>query len=903
VSRTLDAAAGRWPELLQALGGLTDADLCDREGPCPSCAVLTGDAGNTRFKWDDDSGNGGWFCSHCGGKDRRGGGGTGVDLLMRVTGWDLKQALGRVEQHLGLPGAAADAPTRRPRKPKRPHRIPDAPPAGTAPPALGSAVAQFPYGPDRQSPWYWIQRVPLTPKPDAPAGAKPPKLFIHRTWLDGAWHYPRKSDPFSSEWPSPRPVFNLPDLNDQPDAPVLISEGEGKSIAAASLFPERVSIAWTGGTAGIGHTDWAPLAGRDCLLWPDADDAGRACMAKLAQQLIAIGCTVRIVNPPNTVPAGWDLADAAAEGWAPQRAAKAVERYAKTVEAPPAPPAPPPDRPLPEVADIPRNAPFICLGFDGDNYYYQPNATGQITRISRGNHTETHLLTLCSDLGYWEALYQGSKAPINWTAAKAALFAAQHRAGIFNPECIRGRGAWWDDGRAILHLGDRLIVDGQSHSVMKPPPSRFKYQRLVSINLPTDLPPLTDHEGVEILDIASRFHWEVPASGLLIAGWAALAPICGSLSWRPHLWLTAAAGSGKSALLGRFLGTLLQEIALWPEGTTTEASIRQELRQDARAVIMDEAESNEQADRKRIQDILALARVASSTGRGFIGRGGSDGTAQRFTARAMFLLCSINTAIKQGADASRFAALTLRNPSFLPKDQRTAHWRDLDRDLEAIVTPELGHRMILRSVELIPVIRDSVAVFRRAAADRFDSQRTGDQYGTLLAGAWSLMSSQVAAEDDAYRVIDSNDWQQYREDAEQPDEDRCLQQILQHQLRVEIERLDVGTGGGRLFTRNTTITRTVWELVEAANGAQEGDEVNRETAEVHLGRIGIRVDSGRLLVSNSALGIRRILGDTPWAHNWAMVLSRLPGAEKAGKVRFKGMSTTTRAASLPMPSA
>jgi hypothetical protein len=32
-----------------------------------------------------------------------------------------------------------------------------------------------------------------------------------------------------------------------------------------------------------------------------------------------------------------------------------------------------------------------------------------------------------------------------------------------------------------------------------------------------------------------------------------------------------------------------------------------------------------------------------------------------------------------------------------------------------------------------------------------------------------------------------------------------------------------------------------------------------------------------------------------------MVLGRLPGAQKAGKVRFKGMGDTTRAASLPMP--
>jgi putative DNA primase/helicase len=422
---------------------------------------------------------------------------------------------------------------------------------------------------------------------------------------------------------------------------------------------------------------------------------------------------------------------------------------------------------------------------------------------------------------------------------------------------------------------------------MKPPPSRFNYQRLAAIDLPAELEPLTDQQGLEIIDIASRFLWEVPASGLLIAGWAALAPICGSLAWRPHIWLTASAGSGKSALLNRFLGTLLDGLALWPEGSTSEASIRQELRADALPVIMDEAESNEQADRNRIQSILALARVASSSGRGFVGRGGADGAAQRFVIRSMFLLCSISTALKQGADASRFAQLTLRNPSFLPVEQRQAHWTDLDRDLTAVITTQLGHRMALRSVRLIPIIRDSVAVFRRAAANRFDSQRQGDQYGTLLAGAWSLMNARVATEQDAYELIDANDWSQYREAAEQSDEERCLARILQHQLRVEGDR-------------GAAYQRTVWELVELARGTATSMEIGSGSAEAHLGRIGIKVESGRLVVSNSAEALRRMLTDTPWAHSWPTVLNRLPGAQKAGVTRFRGLSGVSRSVSLPL---
>jgi putative DNA primase/helicase len=885
--RILDLASGHWPDILQSLGGITPDQLTNKHQPCPNCG------GTDRYRWDDDEGDGGWFCNQCGGKDQMGGGGNGMDLLMRVTGWDFKQALSRVEQHLGLPPEQKPATSR---KPRRPARIPDRPPADTPAPDLGRAVGQWCYRNADGHQLFWVQRIDNGDT----------KLFVQRTWLDNRWHFPSRRDPFTSEWPAPRPLYRLHDLAASNDMPVLIAEGEKAADAGATLLTSHVSIGWCGGTAGISHTDWSPLAGRTVILWPDNDDPGRKCMAKLGPRLQQLGCTVSVFVPPAGCPEKWDLADALAAGAGKDPAAvsrqvaKLLADNIRQLDPLPEPkPEPEPEPQAPSntvVDDVPNSAPFECLGFDGDNYYYQPGNTGQVIRITGPGHSTNNLLRLAS-LAYWETIYP-SKTGVNWNSAVSSLLARQANAGVYSPDRIRGRGAWSDAGRAILHLGDRLIVDGISHSVMKPPPSRFNYQRLASIEIPIDVPPLTDQQGAEILDIAGRFHWEVPASGILLAGWLALAPICGALSWRPHIWLTASAGSGKSAILDRFLGPLLESLALWPEGNTTEAFIRQELRADALPVIFDEAESNEQADRKRIQDILALARVASSSGRGVIGKGGADGAAQRFTIRSMFLMCSISTALKQGADRSRFAQLTLRNPNYLPKDERIAHWTALDRDLTNIITTDLGHQLLHRSVRSIEIIRNSVAAFRRAAADRFDSQREGDQYGTLLAGAWSLMNARVATEADAYALIDDNNWEPYKESNAEPDEQRCLQQILQHQMRVEADRVDVVAG--RVVNKTTTITRTVWELIEAVRGNTEASDLPPESAEAHLGRIGLRVQDERLLVANNALGLQRILADTPWAHSWPTVLSRLPGACKAGKVRFRGMNESSRAVSLPI---
>jgi hypothetical protein len=57
---------------------------------------------------------------------------------------------------------------------------------------------------------------------------------------------------------------------------------------------------------------------------------------------------------------------------------------------------------------------------------------------------------------------------------------------------------------------------------------------------------------------------------------------------------------------------------------------------------------------------------------------------------------------------------------------------------------------------------------------------------------------------------------------------------------------------------------------------------------------------GRLVIANTALGLQKLLANTAWSHSWPTVLSRLPGATKAGKVRFKGMADSSRAVSMPL---
>jgi putative DNA primase/helicase len=115
----------------------------------------------------------------------------------------------------------------------------------------------------------------------------------------------------------PRPLYGLPRLLERPDAPVSVFEGPKKAEAGKRLLPAYACLSWTGGAQAWHRHDWAPLAGRKILIWPDADEPGWTAAEKLAALLAdprGLACSVRIVDTHGQ-PEGWDIADAEADGW------------------------------------------------------------------------------------------------------------------------------------------------------------------------------------------------------------------------------------------------------------------------------------------------------------------------------------------------------------------------------------------------------------------------------------------------------------------------------------------------------------------------------------------------------------------------------------------------------------
>lgn len=76
-------------------------------------------------------------------------------------------------------------------------------------------------------------------------------------------------------FPTPRPLYNLHELYQRPNAPLLICEGEKTVNAGTLLFPDYVAITSPHGAKSLRQADWSHVRGRKVILSPDFDTPGQ----------------------------------------------------------------------------------------------------------------------------------------------------------------------------------------------------------------------------------------------------------------------------------------------------------------------------------------------------------------------------------------------------------------------------------------------------------------------------------------------------------------------------------------------------------------------------------------------------------------------------------------------------
>ena len=144
-----------------------------------------------------------------------------------------------------------------------------------------------------------------------------------------------------AHWSALRPLYNLNKIESNPNAQVVVCEGEKAADAASRIFPDSIATTSCGGAEATHLTNWVPLECRQVLIWPDNGRAGEKYACDVAVELKELGCDVLMVDVAALVaidggargsnfdPVGWDAADALSDWSDPDALGETAARLAE----------------------------------------------------------------------------------------------------------------------------------------------------------------------------------------------------------------------------------------------------------------------------------------------------------------------------------------------------------------------------------------------------------------------------------------------------------------------------------------------------------------------------------------------------------------------------------------------
>lgn len=547
---------------------------------------------------------------------------------------------------------------------------------------------------------------------------------------------------------------------------------------------------------------------------------------------------------------------------------------------------------------VPHFGYFSFLGYekteDSVLHCFYVKETQTVQKFSGAHLNRIASLIGLAPLDFWESMFtHGRSNKVRTEMALNWLVRSSQSRGFFSSDKLRGRGAWIDRTDVVFHAGDHLVVNNK-RVALGDHKSRYIYEAGAPLGYDISS-PLKTAESNQLVELCKAMNWSREINAYLLAGWCVIAPVCGAMKWRSHIWITGGAGSGKSWLLKEVVRFLLGGTVLAVQAETTEPGLRQLIKADALPVVFDEADAEDFQQQQSIKKVLGLMRAASADDGGYLVKGSSGGNEKKYRIRSCFAFASIGVTATQQSDRTRITLLSLVNlPDGPEKEEK---WFKLQRLHAELLTDEFALNLQARTISILPTILKNAVTFSKAAAAVLGKQRIGDQIGSLLAGAYSLSSRSLISYDDAIEWINKRDWDEERQLEETRDENRLLSHLMERLTRMDRQ---VGPG----------LERTIGELMSIAINHGPDEAVSPTDAEGRLNRLGFKIYTKKaekeggerrvyFAISNSSGHIKKFLWKTPWTNNWAKILARLDGAIHIDPTRF-AVGHTSRAVGVPM---
>lgn len=413
---------------------------------------------------------------------------------------------------------------------------------------------------------------------------------------------------------------------------------------------------------------------------------------------------------------------------------------------------------------------------------------------------------------------------------------------------VFGTGTWLSkqDGLVINTSKGVYLPDGTNLERMDSNLHRKEIYTNSGSYSPPDFLAVSDDDYAAVVQkiggALESWQYASELGGDLILGWMVMCVFLGAMQSRPHLWLVAPRGSGKTHL-GKYIKSCLGDYAWHTDQgkESTSAGIRQMLQMSSSPCILDEMEKDNTdmsiSGERAVANILSLLRSAYTAGSD-IKKGTADQMGKSFRIMTSFCCVSIADPSLDPADLTRIAKIHL-NP--------LVHKGGKLSKPPAMLSPEDASVFFWGTIQRWPQYQAIFSAVREnwlAVAGNGESREV-DTFGVLIAAALTAHGHEVGDVPQKLALAVPAVMEQIQEVRDASKEsDLILASLLT--LQLEVLRHDVDEKGGEHILRDKmTVGRALQEALKLDNSAEA----------VALGDVGIKITSKRDSGSNLYVAI------------------------------------------------
>lgn len=427
-------------------------------------------------------------------------------------------------------------------------------------------------------------------------------------------------------------------------------------------------------------------------------------------------------------------------------------------------------------------------------------------------------------------------------------------AGYWDESRVKKNGIWKIKNNVYFHDGDKLLKNNQPCELGPNdgflfPKNEFPYLKITDEEISLE-------EKKELIDLISRLSWKHDHCASVALGWIILAPLCGILSWRPHLWITGGFGSGKSTVKHLLLERLLKifSVSLLE---TTPAGVRQMLNEYSVPFLLEEAESDDYDSMQKLRFFVKQVSNSSDAGSSRSVKGSSGGTHTEFELRFMAAFCSIHVNLIAPQYRSRFSILELVED----KHNGFSGPGGTEKRFEKLIDGDFSDRFLKWRLNRINLIMENYQTFYLEMKKNFSS-RFASQYGMTLSACWTFTYDKKALPENVMEFVNTmKDLQEVSDETSIKNEANCFETLFSKKI----------IDGGH--------SHSIGEIVERIYRPHKfGDDIAKtDTFKKLLEVYGMKFNREQALaICNAHSELKALFNGTPYVSGWRQHLIRLP---------------------------